>query len=329
MTSLADPFRRVEAIGESSGFRLDLYDCPSARADVLFELVDALSCTPGPVKSPVDLVSTPEMRRGHGALYDVLNAGDLAVERFSAIVAAPPVPRAADGGIVPAVDVSDWLRPDAARCPDRLFRHVYGRGEGDARMIPGRPYSFVAALDSGRTSWTASPNAQRLGPADDVAAVTAEHLRRGVEIERLVAAGHWKDGDPDVLIVADAGHDIPRLAFVPADPPVGVLGRLRGDRVFCFPAVNVYSPRGGRPAVQSEVFALNDDATQPEPVVATVTQTTRYGTANAVSWDRPPPGSPTAPAGWTTTARCRSSPAPSSDWRSTTRPATATRSRPG
>jgi hypothetical protein len=34
-------------------------------------------------------------------------------------------------------------------------------------MIPGWPYSFVAALQPGRTSWAAVLDAIRLGPADE------------------------------------------------------------------------------------------------------------------------------------------------------------------
>jgi hypothetical protein len=48
-----------------------------------------------------------------------------------------PLPRAADGRIMLAVDVSNWLRPDAATSDDRLFCHTYGRGRGSAQMIPG------------------------------------------------------------------------------------------------------------------------------------------------------------------------------------------------
>jgi hypothetical protein len=29
-------------------------------------------------------------------------------------------------------------------------------------------------------------------------------------IERLVTAGQWKDGDQEILIVVDAGYDVPR-----------------------------------------------------------------------------------------------------------------------
>ena len=86
-----------------------------------------------------------------------------------------------------AVDVSPWLRPDAPTSPDRLFCHVHGRAKGNAQMIPGWPYSFVAALETGRTSWTAVLDAVRLGPADDATAVTAGQLREVVD--RLVTAG--------------------------------------------------------------------------------------------------------------------------------------------
>ena len=284
MVSVADPFRRVEAFDELAFFREEFHDCLTARADELFELVEAVLCAPGAVRSLVDLALSPEHRRGHGALYDGINAGRIAVGRLSKVVAGMPVPRAADGRIVLAVDVSNWLRPDAPTSPERLFCHVYGRGKGNAQMIPGRPYSVVAALESGRTSWTAVLDAVRPGPADDVAEVTATRLRRVVE--RLIEFGHWRTGDRRITICPDAGYDIPRPAFMLADLPVEVLGRLRSDRVSCFPAVNVHSPRGGRPAVHGPVFALNDDATQPEPRIVTVTETTRYGTAKAVSWDR-------------------------------------------
>lgn len=98
----------------------------------------------------------------------------------------------------------------------------------DHELIPGWPYSFVAALEPGRTSWIALLNAVHLGPTDDATAVTADQLR--ALAGRLTAAGHWCDGDPDILIVADAGYDITRLAFVLADLPAGLFGRIRSDR---------------------------------------------------------------------------------------------------
>jgi hypothetical protein len=176
------------------------YGCLSARADALFELAGALLCTDGPVKTLADLASAPEHRRGHGALYDGLNCGRIEVARFRKALSVLPLPRAADGRIVLAVDASPWLRSDAPTSAERLFCHVYGRAKSASRFIPGRPYSFVAALESGRTSWTAVLDAIRPVPEDDATAVTATQLREVVQ--RLLEAGQWSPGDADTLGLA-------------------------------------------------------------------------------------------------------------------------------
>ena len=225
---------RVESLSVLSRFRNGFHDCLTARADALFELTDALLCPDGPVKALVDLALAPEHRRGHGALYDALNGGRIEAGQLRSTLASLPLPRTADGRIVLAVDVSSWLRSDAATSPDRLFCHVHGRAKNAAQFIPGWPYSFVVALESGRTSWTGILDAVRLGPEDDATAVTADQLR--AVVERLIAAGHWAEGDPDVLVVMDAGYDVTRLAFVLADLPVELLGRIRSDRVLRPPA---------------------------------------------------------------------------------------------
>ena len=41
-------------------------------------------------------------------------------------LAGLPLPRAADGRLILAMDVSNWLRPGAATSPDRLFCLIYG-----------------------------------------------------------------------------------------------------------------------------------------------------------------------------------------------------------
>jgi DDE superfamily endonuclease len=111
-----------------------------------------------------------------------------------------------------AADVSNWLRPGAATSPGRLSCHVYGRGKGQAQMIPGWPYSVIAALEPGRTSWTAVLDAVRLGPDDDETEVTAAQLREVVT--RLIDAGQWRDGDRRILVVFDAGYDVTQLAWL-------------------------------------------------------------------------------------------------------------------
>lgn len=151
-------------------------------------------------------------------------------------------------------------------------------------MVPGWPYSMVVALESGRSSWTAPLDAVRLAPGADAATVTAGQVRDIAE--RLVAAGQWQTGDPNILVVADAGYDAPRLAFLLRDLPVQVLARMRSDRVLRRAAPPRQPGTNGRPPRHGGEFAFGDPATWGEPDAATSTDTRLYGTAWARAWNR-------------------------------------------
>lgn len=269
-------------------FRGGWYGCLGRRADELFELTDALLCADGPVSSLVELCLAPRHRRGHGALYDALNCGRIDVDRLRGVLAQLPLPRMFGGRLVLAVDATPWLRPDAPTSAERLFCHVYGRGRcrGADQQIPGWPYQLVVALESGPTSWTAVLDVVRLGPADDATAITAAQLR--AVVDRLQAAGHWQPGDHPILVMLDSGYDVCRLAFLLADLPVQLVGRIRADRVLWGP-VPAGPRRGahtGRPRRHGPPMALADPHSWPTPAAHTVTATARYGQAEATGWQR-------------------------------------------
>ena len=127
-------------------------------------------------------------------------------------------------------------------------------------------------------------DAVRLGPTDDATAVTAQQLR--AVVDRLVSAGHWRQGDPDIVIVADAGYDVTRLAYVLADLPLELVGRIRTDRVLRFPKPARAAGTNGRPPRHGPEFRLANPHTWPPAQHTTTTETSRYGTARADSWDR-------------------------------------------
>ncbi|OLZ43564.1 hypothetical protein AVW11_35205 [Streptomyces amritsarensis] len=213
-----DAFTAVTAL------RTELYASLLARGDALFELCDALLCTDGPVRTLVDLALAPEHRRGHGALYAGLNHGQIDIARLRRALVGVPLPRAADGRLVLAVDVSPWLRPDANTC----------RTAPSAGAWANTRWSGLAVLDRCRAGerphlLDRPPGRDPAGAGADLAAVTAIQGREVVE--RLIAAGQWQRGQPDVLIVMDAGYDAPRIAHLLTDMPTEVLGRLRSDRV--------------------------------------------------------------------------------------------------
>src|SRR5258706_185441 len=197
---------RTRACERLGSFRRELHGCFTARGDELFELADAVLCAEGPVRTLVGLSLAPEHRRGHGALYDAVNAGRVDVARLRWSLACLPLPRWPDGRIRLAVDVSNWLRPGAATSPGRVFCPGYARGKGQAQMIPGRPYSVGAPPEPGRTSWTPTPDAGRPRPA---VTTTTETTRYGTAVAsswnrlhpRLTGRGAWADHDGELPVI--------------------------------------------------------------------------------------------------------------------------------
>jgi hypothetical protein len=310
VSSVVQEADRRQAIAELSSFRLELYAAMPRRADALFEVGDALLCTDGPVRTLVELALAPEHRRSHNSLYAALNQGDLDTARLRTAIATRDLPRGPGGRIVLAVDVSPWLRPDAETSDARAFCHTYGRRENTHEMVPGWPYSFVAALESGSTSWTALLDARRLEPGQDANALTACQLRD--VLRSVLNAGHWKLGDAPVLIVADAGYDGPRLAHLLRDLPVQIVVRLRSDRIFFqpVPPATAWDPRAANPLAMEpgSPWPIPTPGTPPTPrpntpPAATAPPASAPGTACI-------PASGDAPPGKTTTASSRSSKEP-------------------
>jgi hypothetical protein len=103
----------------------------------------------------------------------------------------------------------------------------------------------------------------------------------------LTSAGHWRPGDPDILIVMDSGYDVAYLTHALADLPVVLVGRLRSDRVMLRdPGPARSGPRSGRPRRHGSVLTFKKRDSWHEPDVTTAMDTTRYGTATATAWDR-------------------------------------------
>lgn len=96
-------------------------------------------------------------------------------------------------------------------------------------------------------------------------AVTAAQLREVVA--RIIDAGHWQPGDPNILIVTYAGYDLTRLAFVLADLPIDVLGRIRSDRAMLRSAPPRRPGTTGRTRKRGGVFTLAapPQLTRPRP----------------------------------------------------------------
>ncbi|MGA4844775.1 transposase [Streptomyces sp. G5(2025)] len=102
-------------------------------------------------------------------MYDGLNLGRTDVARLRRTLGSMPLPRAADGWIVQAVDVSPWLRLDANTCPARAFCHRQGHARH--REEAPSPAQMLRLFE---------PGAAR-NPGGDARVRAADRLRSGQE----------------------------------------------------------------------------------------------------------------------------------------------------
>ena len=265
-------------------FRAGFYRCLTARRDALFSLADAVLCAGGRVTDLARLSLVPEFGRGHGALYDCLNAGRADLRMLRRLMTSLRPPAWPDGRIRLAADVTCWLRPEADTSPGRLYCHVRGKGASPAQLVPGWQYSMVAALGPGASSWAPLLDAVRLGPDDDDAAVAARQLRDVAG--RLIAAGHWKAGDPDILIALDSGYPAARLAWELRDLPVLLVVRVREDRVFRGPPPPRLPGAPGRAPRHGARLDCSAPATWGKPDITADAGSARLGPLLVMAWHR-------------------------------------------
>ena len=264
-------------------FRSGLYGCLRRRADALFELVEAVLTTHGPVDSLVELSQEKAFRRGHGALYDALACGDIDVDGLAGLVASSwDCPD--DGPVKIAVDVSAWPRPDAVTSPALCHCYTACRCDGVRKTIPGWPFSFAAGLEWGASSWTALLDVARINPDDDATVVTVAQV--AAVCARLGATGTLA-GRPDPVFVFDSGYDLTRITYLAAQRGVGVqvLGRVRSDRVFYAPAPKrLEEGRPGRPKRHGNRFELSKPSGLPAADQQLTAHNPRYGTVAVSAW---------------------------------------------
>ena len=181
-------FPARDAVQVLAEFRGGLYRCLTRRGDALFALADAVLCEDRRVTDLAHLSLVPEFGRGHGALYDGLNAGRVQVARLRRAVAGLRLPRGRTAG-------SGWRSMSVTGC-GRTRRPARS---GCSAMCTGGGRTPGRWSRGGRTrSWRRWGRAVELGaaagrgaagPGDDDCAVTAAQLR---DVTRLIAAGHWK-----------------------------------------------------------------------------------------------------------------------------------------
>ena len=303
-------------------FRARLYRCLAARADALFELCDAILCADHAVTSLVQLSLVPAFRRGHGALYDALAAGQVDEEAFARLLTGT-LPQLVDGqdgrAWVSGHDQIDYRLLDqalaglpageAAAVREACARWTRLRFAVDATPYPrpdaecsperGHVHHDACRCDSTRKTipgweyqFVAALGHLRTAWAAliDVerttpAARTRQTARQVTSLlRRLHAAGNGGAGAP--LVIMDAGYSAAALTAALAGQPVHLLIRLASGSVFYADPIT-WPGKRGRPGKHGMPLTCHNspDQANPEPdETLTLPGTPRYGTVRVSAW---------------------------------------------
>jgi hypothetical protein len=325
MPAVPDPARVAGAVARYTAlreFRARLYGCLTARPDALFELCDAILCADHAVTSLVQLSLVPAFRRGHGALYDALAAGQVDEEALAALLTGT-LPQLIDGqegrawvsghdkidyGLleqalagVPAeaaaqvreacarwarlrfaIDATPYPRPDAECSPGR------GHVHHDACRCDGTRKT----IPGWEYQFAAALGHLRTAWAAlvDVERTTpATRTRQTIRqvknlLRRLRAAGPGSGAAP--LVILDAGYSAAALTAALAGQPVHLLIRLPAGSVFYADPAS-WPGKKGRPGKHGMAVTCGNDSQQanPEPDESlTLPGTPRYGTVRVSAW---------------------------------------------
>jgi DDE superfamily endonuclease len=253
-------------------FRADFFDSLSSWGDALFELTDAVLCSPGPINSVPSLSLEPVFRRSHGSVYKALARGGIDEEALrQALVDARP----ADWPLVFAVDGSTWDRCDAETSPERGFYYSASKHSAGQPIVAGWSYQWICQLNWAPDSWTAPLDATRIPPTADTSQVTIDQIRRLVD--RLPADGEVP------LFVFDAGYDPIALTHGLSHTRAQVLVRIRSDRVFYADPIKPNNRGAGRPCRHGRRFKLSERRA-PRPDAELRTHDPRYGAVRVRAW---------------------------------------------
>ena len=316
---VAAAIARYQALRE---LRARLYACLTARADACFELCDAILCADHAVTSLAELSLVAEFRRGHGALYDALAAGEINEEAFAALLAGT-LPQLIDGqegrawisehdkidyGLleralaqVPAgqaaqvreacarwrrlrfaIDATPYPRPDAECSPGRGHVH-HDACRCDGTRKTIPGWEYQFLAALGHLR---SAWTALIDVERTTPASRTHQTARQVKnlLRRLDAAGTRGRGAP--LVIMDAGYSAAGLTAALRGHDVHLLIRLASGQVFYQDPVT-WPGKRGRPVKHGTAITCGNSREQANPESdesLTLPDTPRYGTVQVDAW---------------------------------------------
>ena len=227
-----------------SEFRKAVYQSLRRRADVLFDLIDALTVA-GQVSSPVALSEQKPFRRKFCSVYDGLENGEMNMEELLSLLpdCMPEDSESIAGYKVYAVDATANEHEQAETMPDRSVL----KSSKKEPLRYGHKYSWLVRLIHFGSSWVAPVDIERIDTEATDTKVAA------VQVQELDVR------DPETkVIVADSRYEEQRFLgiFEHLQHTFGLI-RLHSNRVLYEEPQQKPKGSRGAPRKHGQPFKLN------------------------------------------------------------------------
>jgi hypothetical protein len=227
-----------------SEFRKAVYQSLRSRADILFDLIDALTVA-GQVSSPVALSEQKRFRRKFESVYDGLENGEMDIGEILSWLpdCMPQESETVAGCKVYAVDATPNEHEEAKTLPDRSVL----KSDKKDPLRYGHKYSWLVRLINFGTSWAAPVDIERISTE------TTDTQLAAVQVQEL----DLRDRQPKVIVADSRYEDRHFLGIFEHFQHTFGLIRLHGNRVLS--EAPKKKPKGSRgaPRKHGQSFKLN------------------------------------------------------------------------
>jgi hypothetical protein len=270
---MTTPTSTQEHINRLIEFRQAVYSHVfQKRRDALFDTLDALLAD-GTFASFAYLSQSERFQRQWPSLYAAVEDGQVDAPLLRKLLVSQ-VPQ--KGICVFPLDGSCWARPHSRVLEDLQYVYQPSSDVDGGNITVGYPYSLLEWCAEAHSSWSLPLDVRRISSAQ-----TAQDV--GAAQSQALAEARADCSEALDIVPADGKYGNARFLARVSGLRVGVVTRIRSDRVFYRPAEPTPGKRG-RPSKYGERFALKDEHTWGEPDEVLEFQDERYGKVRLKRW---------------------------------------------
>ncbi|MFO3796523.1 MAG: transposase, partial [Anaerolineales bacterium] len=270
-----NPISTTEKINKLIAFRQEVYKRVFlARRDALFDLLDAL-LTGGTVSSFAYLSQKAHFRRRWPSLYAAVEDGKVDIQALRDLLVRQ-VPQ--EGICIFPLDSSSWPRPRGQVLEDLQYVYQASSDVNGGTVTIGYPYSLLEWCAETHSSWSLPVDVQRIPSQKTAQEVGAEQVQTLAKLRAACSKA---------LDIVPADGKYGNVGFLERVKGlrVGIVVRLRRNRVLYRPAVPSTTPRRGRPRKHGSHFAFQDPTTWGPPDEVVEFEDERYGRVRLERWN--------------------------------------------